>query len=686
MEPLELQTFLETAERQISLARSSLLVVAQTGSETGNLAVAARALRELKVQTTERSLDDVTSAIVECENALDALFLSGIASSGDAYQILDLVAKIESALLEMPLLSGGLVDDIAGFLDASFDQLTPQSQNEEPEVSSAAWVEEEFEIDEETLDIFRGEATDLLSQIANDLGRLQTGAEAQSALWDIRRSAHTFKGAAGVVGLKKASELAHQMEDLLDKLVENDRPADPSIIELLYDALSQLGSVVGTHSTGEAMTDLSERFAAAIASLDVAAGETQKQKPRAVSPFRKPDKKIHSPIVRVSLERLDDLIQLATKLAANNEMLEAAIADLGEMRSTNDSDRISEILFNAHEITGALVDNLRRVRMQRFGTLETRLNRAVHVTCEEEGKHAALSIENGDVEIDTLLIDALVEPLLHLLRNSVVHGIEPPDQRRLLGKREKGAIVVKVRSADGLVLISVEDDGRGIVAETLKQRAVKNGILTYEDAAKLTDQEAQQLIFAQGLTTAEKVNLNAGRGVGMSIVKESVEHLGGTVEVMSEPLKGTRFVLNVPIHAAAPAHKIEQLTKDKSTAPLVLIVDDSASIRKHNTTLIENAGFRTITANDGIEALEVLLSGAWRPDLIMSDVEMPRMDGWQLLETIGGSEDLAAIPVALVTSLDSDDHRLRAAELGASYYFVKPLKVENLKELTVSLN
>src|SRR5690606_36382718 len=227
--------------------------------------------------------------------------------------------------------------------------------------------------------------------------------------------------------------------------------------------------------------------------------------------------KIHSPIVRVSLERLDDLIQLATKLASNNEMLETALAELRDSRSEADSDRISEILFNAHEITGALVDNLRRVRMQRFGTLETRLNRADHVTCEEEGKFAALTIENGDVEIDTLLIDALVEPLLHLLRNSVVHGIEPPDQRLLLGKREKGSIVVKLRAADGLVLISIEDDGRGIVAETLKQRAVKSGLLSYEDAAKLSDVEARQLIFAQGLTAAEKINLNAGRGVGMSI-------------------------------------------------------------------------------------------------------------------------------------------------------------------------
>src|SRR5690606_29424998 len=407
METSELQSFLESAERQISLARSSLLVVAQTGGELGNLAVAARALRELKTQTAEQGLDDVTATIVECETALDTLFSSGVASSNDAYRILDLVAKIESALLEAPLLSGGLVDDVSGFLDASFDQIAPRTSNEVTEEASSAWVEEEFEIDEETLDIFRTEATDLLSQIANDLGRLQTGAEAQSALWDIRRSAHTFKGAAGVVGLKKASELAHQMEDLLDKLVENDRPADPSIIELLYDALSQLGSVVGTHSTGDAVTDLGERFADAIASLDSSANKGEKPKPRAVSPFRKPDKKIHSPIVRVSLERLDDLIQLATKLASNNEMLETALAELRDSRSEADSDRISEILFNAHEITGALVDNLRRVRMQRFGTLETRLNRAVHVTCEEEGKFAALTIENGDVEIDTLLIDAL---------------------------------------------------------------------------------------------------------------------------------------------------------------------------------------------------------------------------------------------------------------------------------------
>lgn len=133
METSELQSFLESAERQISLARSSLLVVAQTGGELGNLAVAARALRELKVQTGEQDLDEVTAAIVECENALDTLFSSGVASSNDAYQILDLVAKIESALLEMPLLAGGLVDDVSGFLDASFDQIAPRPASVESE-------------------------------------------------------------------------------------------------------------------------------------------------------------------------------------------------------------------------------------------------------------------------------------------------------------------------------------------------------------------------------------------------------------------------------------------------------------------------------------------------------------------------------------------------------------------------
>jgi CheY-like chemotaxis protein len=196
----------------------------------------------------------------------------------------------------------------------------------------------------------------------------------------------------------------------------------------------------------------------------------------------------------------------------------------------------------------------------------------------------------------------------------------------------------------------------------------------------MSDHDAIQLIFDRGLTTADKINLNAGRGVGMSIVKEAIESHGGTVQVRTEPQRGAAFTISLPIKnkrselATAPEPKPETAAQ----VPLVLIVDDSASIRRQSTKLVEQAGLRVITANNGAEALELLLNGDWEPNLILSDVEMPQIDGWGFLEYIKTDENFGHIPMVMVTSLDSDEHRNRAAGLGANDYLIKPLRESDL--------
>jgi chemosensory pili system protein ChpA (sensor histidine kinase/response regulator) len=155
------------------------------------------------------------------------------------------------------------------------------------------------------------------------------------------------------------------------------------------------------------------------------------------------------------------------------------------------------------------------------------------------------------------------------------------------------------------------------------------------------------------------------------------------VSVRTEPQRGTTFIIDLPVAntrydvAAVPETKLEELPQ----APLVLIVDDSASIRRQSTKMVEQAGLRVITANNGAEALELLLNGEWEPNLILSDVEMPQIDGWGFLEYVKTDENFGHIPVVMVTSLDAAEHRNRAASLGANEYLIKPLREVDLSRV-----
>ncbi len=216
-------------------------------------------------------------------------------------------------------------------------------------------------------------------------------------------------------------------------------------------------------------------------------------------------------------------------------------------QGNNIIDDLRSLTRSQHVLTDELREKLLQIRMVRFGTLETRLTRAVQVTCQEENKKAVAIFENGDCEVDTQVIDALIEPLIHLLKNAVVHGIENEETRRLIGKPDKGQIQIRVDSDEEGVTLHVSDDGRGISGTRLKQKAVQDGIITPEQAGRMNEPDALDLIFQRGLTTADSINLNAGRGVGMSIVKEAVEAHGGSIQIHSAPQEGTTFTIRMPL-------------------------------------------------------------------------------------------------------------------------------------------
>ncbi len=657
------------AEDDMATVRSSLLLVAQTGDprELGN---ALRGLDRLKAQAFANQMPSIAELCLDCENSIAVYGGGATVSPGAAYSTLDLVARIEAAVWDVPMQSDDFLSDIAGFVDSSFEKLVVEKPEVEIDLAT------EFEIDEETLEIFRSEADELLANISSNLHLLAAAPNDQAALWEVRRNAHTFKGAAGIVGLDSAAAIAHKMEDLLDKLVETRAEPGSAILDFLVAGASSLKAMVASRPIED--DDFENRYNAAIASIEgsqehIAAAAHRGPDARPVAPTD--PVRPATPIVRVSLDRLDEVIKISRSLNVNRAAMREVLED---RNAQTEPERIASLLEAQQTLCDELYARLLAIRMVRFGTLEARLSRNVHTTSIDENKKALLEILNPDVEIDTQVIDALIEPLLHLLKNAVVHGIESPETRRLLGKPERGMITVEVEADSEAVVIAVRDDGSGISIEKLKEKAISNGLITAQQADAMTDREAVELIFDRGLTTASKVDLNAGRGVGMSIVKESVEARGGTVVVRSEPQLGTTFTICMPLGSSSFGERVEVAPDARAEPPLVLVVDDSPSIRRQTSKLAENAGLRVITANNGADALELLLNGEWQPDLILSDVEMPQMDGWGLLEYLKTDENFGQIPVVMVTSLSSDEHRQRGADLGASEYLIKPLSEASL--------
>jgi CheY-like chemotaxis protein/two-component sensor histidine kinase len=425
---------------------------------------------------------------------------------------------------------------------------------------------------------------------------------------------------------------------------------------LIRDAVALLSRSIQFDRDGEpaaAFADLEKRVASHLNGAKNGAGELL-----ASAETPSPDNPVNDakPTVRVSLDRLDALAKTLQDIVAGRTSIEPRMADAED----------HEDLF------ARLQQQFRSLRLVAFNMLAPRFIRAVRMTCEEEGKQAELIIENGESEIDTRLLDSLVEPLLHLLRNAVVHGIEPPETRRLLGKREVGRVTLRIAADGPDTLIRVSDDGAGVDLAALKRKAVDNELISERSAIECDDAAALQLMFLRGLTTSTKLNINAGRGVGMSIVKESVESQSGTIEVETTRQRGTTFVIRIKDpFLASPS-------SSSSSGSGVLVVDDSPTIRRLTSRMLANSGFTVATAEDGVDALDRLNAHKQLPDLIISDVEMPRMNGFELLAAVRHDERFCRIPVVIITSLSDATYRRKAAERGARAFLRKPINEPEL--------
>ena len=437
----------------LSTIRNGVLLFLQDPASAGDLKIPIEKLTALSVGARTAGMPEIAEMALECKTRLEDLSQTDRSESERSLRfVLDRLVLIEARLFDGPTGEDLSFANISAFVDESFEHLTKAHQSES--TPHEPGPDTEFEIDDEILEVFRTEASEILNAISSNLKILAEHPSEKEALWEMRRSMHTFKGAAGVIGLKDASKLSHRVEDLLGNLVENDLEANAPVIDLLNASVEHLNSLSEGGEPESGLDDVLQRFETLMqknegqpSAEDEPIGHSHEINAKPIKgDMPKPSA---APIVRVSLDRLYELQTIALELAIARTSLAENLDRLakhsaGVQPNSEYLLKVEALLARQLTLSNELQEKLEQIRMVRFGTLSTRLNRAVHVTCQEENKSAELIVENEDTELDTQIIDALVEPLLHLLRNAVVHGVEPPEMRRMIGKPEKARIVVGV--------------------------------------------------------------------------------------------------------------------------------------------------------------------------------------------------------------------------------------------------
>jgi two-component system chemotaxis sensor kinase CheA len=711
------------------------------------------------------------------------------------------------------------------------------------------------EIKARLLATFRVEADEHVRALTGNLLALEGGlpaGQAHEVVAATFRAMHTLKGAARSVGLVDVEAVCHACELILSRIVHRRLTLTREITGLLQEAVDAVSALLAREADPAAAHELAGRLRLAAGEGGSGAGEPPRPSPRAAVEADRREVP-SADTIRLDTRKLDALLLqgeelLAAKLAVEERTREARalVSELARSReelgrsppAPRQTKATSELaqaearargllerLARDRQMIGSAVDGLleeiRRTRMMPASTVLDLFPRMVRDLAKDQGKEVEWSARGGELELDRRVLDTVKNPLIHLVRNAIDHGIEPPDERVAAGKPPRGRVAVTVSSLeDGRVEILVEDDGRGIDADRVREAGVRSWLVTVEAARALADEEALELVYRSGLSTSPVITDVSGHGLGLAIVREEVQRLEGDVSLDSRRGAGTRARLVLPssittfrgllvrsgaqlflLPVEATEHVVavgpneigsvegreairwkaepvpvarldavldlapnedrldgrekrpcvivgaghervgllvdevlgdeEVLVKDLSPPlvrvrhiagagllgsgqivlilrssdlvkagrrrlrppaparvaaaedgrpPLVLVVDDALTTRTMERNLLEGVGYRVEVAVDGAEAWTALKTGEF--DLVVSDVDMPRMDGFELTARIRSDPQLADLPVVLVSALEAREDKERGVEVGANAYVVKSsFEQSNLLEI-----
>lgn len=434
---------------------------------------------------------------------------------------------------------------------------------------------------------YLSECDEIVQRISEHFRNIEKGRQTTEIIDSLYRDIHTIKGSSQLFGFKQVGELAHAMESCLDPIRRDHLKIQPELLEVLIKGLDFVEQLIQSIKVGRNDKESSAEINAIIGKLlgrpaTPTIDPTDEVKKEEQPPQNNsPENTELSSSIRVPVTLLDRLMNLMGEMVlVRNQVLQYA-NQTDHFEFLNLSQRLDVV---TSEIQGEVM----KTRMQPIGSILTKFHRVARDLAKELNKKIELSLVGVETELDKTLLEAVKDPIMHIVRNSCDHGIETFDERRKVGKDITGNIKIQSYHEGGQVIVEISDDGRGLSRDKLIATAIEKGILTAEKASHLSERDAFALIFSPGFSTALSVTNVSGRGVGMDVVKSNIEGIGGLVEIQSVYGQGTTTRLKIPLTLAIVPAMIVRSGKDQFAIPQVKLVelvrvekdDESQSIEK----------------------------------------------------------------------------------------------------------
>jgi len=385
---------------------------------------------------------------------------------------------------------------------------------------------------DDLLQEFIAETRETLEALAGEIVAWEADPTDRARLDAIFRFVHTVKGSCGFLDLPRLGRLSHAAEDVLAAVRDGERVPDLALVNAVLAIVDRIGEVVESIDSGTALDDSADDLLIAALSPDAApAGQVATSAgPRAASRS-----------VRLSVDLLDRMMSgMSDLVLARNELARRLRDGMADPAVDASLDRLSLTLAEMR-------DTVTRTRMQKIEALFSAMPRLVRDTATELGKQVHLAIDGSDVELDREMIELMRDPLVHIIRNAVDHGIEVPERRRALGKPEAGRLCVSARQSGNQILVEIADDGAGIDLSRLIAKAAAQKLYDAGELARMTEGERLDLVFHPGLSSRDTVNAVSGRGVGMDVVRTNIEQIGGRIALRNRPGEGLTIAIHVPL-------------------------------------------------------------------------------------------------------------------------------------------
>ena len=460
---------------------------------------------------------------------------------------------------------------------------------------------------EELLQDFLTESSELLSDVDNKLVELEKYPEDKGLLNDIFRGFHTIKGGAGFLNATPLVTLCHRTENLFDKLRNGELQLNSHVMDVILDATGvvrdMFGDLAQSRMPALAPQHILDNLDAMLAGQDMvrtvpglpavpdpasvsqpvspspAASTVAVQAGPATTAAAQPPERERNisgnqqeTTLRVDAQRLDQVLNLSGEIGLTKNRLTTIRTEI--MQGNLGADvlhSLDEAVSQLDLLVGDLQNAVMKTRMQPIGRLFQKYPRLARDLARQLGKDVDLVLSGEETELDKTMIEDLNDPLVHLVRNAVDHGIETPDERLAAGKPVQSAVKLSAQQVGDHIVIEVADDGRGMNAGMLRKKALEKGLIDLEQANSMDDKQALHLIFLPGFTTKSEISSVSGRGVGMDVVRTNIQKLNGRIDISSAPNEGTRISISLPLTLAILPVLVARVCDQSFAMPLAMV-------------------------------------------------------------------------------------------------------------------